>query len=67
MAMKMAAKSKAAPKHKETQKTRIKQEKTSPRRTQKAKKETMQALLEVVEGLVRNRAHRLGQGIQQRT
>ena len=37
MAMKMAAKSKAAPKHKETQKTRIKQEKTSPRRTQKAK------------------------------
>ena len=28
MAMKMAAKSKAAPKHKETQKTRIKQEKT---------------------------------------
>ena len=40
MAMKMAAKSKAAPKHKETQKTRIKQEKTSPRRTQKAKKET---------------------------
>ena len=27
MAMKMAAKSKAAPKHKETQKTRIKQEK----------------------------------------
>ena len=34
MAMKMAAKSKAAPKHKETQKTRIKQEKT------KAKKET---------------------------
>ena len=35
MAMKMAAKSQAAPKHKETQKTRIKQEKTSP-----TKKET---------------------------
>ena len=40
MATKMAAKSKAAPKHKETQKPRIKQEKTSPRRMQKAKKET---------------------------
>ena len=43
MAMKMAAKSKAAPKHKETQKTRIKQEKTSPRRTQKTDVEDCEA------------------------